>query len=44
MKKKSTLSSLRNIEWREFKTETEKINQVQANVSTQNITELNKQI
>ena len=42
--KKTTLPSLRNIEWRTVKTETEKINQVLTYISTKNITELNELI
>ena len=41
---KDTLPSLRNIEWRTFKTEMEKINQVQLYISSNNITELNELI
>ena len=41
---KSTLPSLRNIEWRIVKTETNKINQVLPYISTNNITELNELI
>ena len=41
---KTTLPSLRNIEWRTVKTDTNKINQVLSNVSTNNITELNQLI
>ena len=37
---KTTLSSLRNIEWRTLKTETNKINQILPYISTNNITEL----
>ena len=39
---KITLPSLRNIEWRTVKTETNKINQVLLYISTKNITELNE--
>ena len=35
------LPSLRNIEWRTVKTETNKINQVLTYISTNNITEVN---
>ena len=38
---KTTLPSLRNIEWRTLKTETNKINQILPYISTNNITELN---
>ena len=41
---KITLPSLRNIEWRTVKTETNKINQVLPSISTNNITELNELI
>ena len=41
---KTTLPSLRNIEWRTVKTETNKINQELPYISTNNITELNEQI
>ena len=41
---KTTLPSLRNVEWRTVKTETEKINQVLTYISTNNITELNELI
>ena len=41
---KTTLPSLRNIEWRTVKTETNKINQAQPYISTNNITELNELI
>ena len=41
---KSTLPSLRNIEWRTVKTETSKINQVLPYLSTNDITELNELI
>ena len=41
---KITLPSLRNIEWRTVKTETNKINQVLPYISKNNITELNKLI
>ena len=42
--KKTTLLSLRNIEWRPVKTETNKINQVLPYISTNNITGLNEVI
>ena len=42
--KKTTLLSLRNIEWRTVKTGIEKINQVLTYISTNNITELNELI
>ena len=42
--KKITSPSLRNIEWRTVKTETEKVNQVLTYLSTNNITELNELI
>ena len=38
---KITLSSLRNIEWRTLKTETNRINQMLPCISTNNISELN---
>ena len=38
---KTTLSSLRNIEWRIDKAETNKVNQVLTYISTNNITEFN---
>ena len=38
---KTTFPSLRNIEWRTLKTETNKINQILPYISTNNITELN---
>ena len=41
---KTTLPSLRNIEWWTFNTETKKIHQVLPYISTNNITELNEQI
>ena len=41
---KTTLPSLRNMEWRTVKTETEKIKQVLTYISTNNITELNELI
>ena len=41
---KTTLSSLRNIEWTIVKTETNKINQVLPYISAINITELNELI
>ena len=37
---KTTLPSLRNIEWRVLKTETNKINQILTYISTNNVTEL----
>ena len=37
---KTSLPSLRNIEWRTVKTETNKTNQVLPNISTNNIIEL----
>ena len=40
--KKTTLPSLRNIEWRILKIETNKINQVLPYMSTKNINELNE--
>ena len=43
-REKTTLPSLRNIEWRTVKTETEKINQILAYISTNNIIELNELI
>ena len=43
-REKATLPSLRNIEWRTVKTETEKINQVLTYISTNNITKLNELI
>ena len=43
-REKTTLPSLKETEWRTFKTETNKINQVQPNISTNNITELNELI
>ena len=42
--KKTTLPSLRNIEWRTLKKETIKINQILPYISTINITELNELI
>ena len=42
--KETNLPSLRNIEWRIVKTETEKVNQVLICISTKNITELNELI
>ena len=39
---KTTLPSLRNIEWRTFKTETNKINQILPYIATNNITEVNE--
>ena len=42
--KKSTLPSLRNIEWKNVKKETEKINKILVNISTNNITDLNNLI
>ena len=41
---KTTLPSLRNIEWRIVKAETNKVNQVRICISTNNITELNELI
>ena len=41
---KITLLSIRNIEWRTVKTETNKINQVLPYISTYNIIELNELI
>ena len=41
---KTTLPSLRNIEWRIVKAETNKVNQVLTGISTNNITELNELI
>ena len=41
---KATLPSLRNIEWKTVKTETNKINQVLTYISMNNITELNELI
>ena len=41
---KTTLPSLRNIELRTVKTETNKINRVLPYISTNNITELNERI
>ena len=41
---KTTLPSLRNIEWRIVKAETNKVNQVRTYISTNNITELNELI
>ena len=41
---KTKLPSLRNIEWRTLKTETNKINQILPYISTNNITVLNKLI
>ena len=38
------LPSLRNIEWKTIKIETEKINQILIFIVTKNITELNEQI
>ena len=38
---KTTLPSLRNIEWRTLKTETNRINQMLPYISTNNISELN---
>ena len=40
----TTLPSLRNIEWRKVKAETNKVNQVVIYISTNNITELNELI
>ena len=39
--KKTTLPSLRNQDWRKFKSETEKVNDLLTNVLTNDITELN---
>ena len=39
--KKTTLSSLRNIDWRTIKMETKNISQVLIYIPTKNITELN---
>ena len=39
---KITLSSLRNIEWRIVRAETNKVNQVLAHISMNNITKLNE--
>ena len=41
---KTTLPSLGNTEWRTVKTETNKINQVLPEISTNNMTELNELI
>ena len=41
---KTMLPSLRNIEWRTLKTETNKINQILPYISMNNITELNELI
>ena len=41
---KTNQPSLRNIEWRTLKTETNKINQILPYISTNNITELNELI
>ena len=41
---KTNQPSLRNIEWRTLKTETNKINQILPYISTINITELNELI
>ena len=41
---KTTLPSLRNLEWRTVKTKTEKINQVLNYILTNNITEWNELI
>ena len=43
-REKTTLPSLRKIEWRTIKTETNKINQVLPYISTNVITELNELI
>ena len=43
-RKKTTLPSFRNIEWKTVKTETNKINQVLTYISTNNITKLNELI
>ena len=40
-REKTTLASLRNIEWRTVKTETNKLNQVLPYMSTNNVAELN---
>ena len=40
----TTLPSLRNVEWKRAKTETEKLNHVLTYISTNNITELNELI
>ena len=42
--KKTTLPSLRNIEWRIVKAETNKVNQVLTYIPTNNITDLNELI
>ena len=41
---KTTLQSLKNIEWRTLKTEMNKINQILPYISTNNIIELNELI
>ena len=41
-KKKTTLPSLSNQDWKTVKAETEKVNKLLTNVSTNNITELNE--
>ena len=41
---KITLLSLRNMEWRIIRAETNKVNQLLAYISTNNITELNELI
>ena len=41
---KTTLTSLRNIEWTTVKAETNKVNQVLTYISTNNITKLNELI
>ena len=41
---KTTLPSLRNIEWRTVKTGTNKINQVRPYIATKNITEISELI
>ena len=43
-REKTNLPSLRDIEWRTLKTETNKINQILPYISTNNITELNELI
>ena len=43
-RKKINLPSLRNIEWRTVKVQTNKLNQVLTYISTNNITELNELI
>ena len=44
LEQKTTLPSLRNIEWRTVKTEANKINQILLYISINHITELNEQI